>query len=279
MKKQTKIVLLLLLAVCLLTACKKEDATLEVYTLGGSEEDSVAALDVILEEDEAILYSIDTPTDKALAEGLEISHTYHYRQMPDPAAMAARYIAFLREDEQGLVVLDAENHKVLEDPNTDLLYGTVMLGKTAAANEEAGKRIVRVIVGWSEYSLAVQVAYIKGSILAPVEPPKEENPNDPDNPGGENTPQGSGIAEQVEYFRSLNPQQLGLEGENMSEYMTYPQQGWVTIDGLSCREISVYHQDTQTATNVLMGTYYLSADLTKVYKRNSEGQIVPVQIN
>lgn len=276
MKKQTKIAVLLLLAVCLLTACKKDNGALEVYTLGENEADSVAALDVILEEDEAILYSVDTPTDKAVAEGLEISHTYHYRQMPDPAAMAARYIAFLREDEQGLVVLDAENHKVLDDPNTDLLYGTVILGKKAADNEEAGKRIVRVIVGWSEYSLAVQVAYMPGSILPPVVEKEEEKKDDEQS---ESTPQGTGIAEQVEYFRSLNPQQLGLEGESMSKYITYPQQGWVTIDGESCREISVYHQDTQTATNVLMGTYYLSADLTKVYKQNSDGQIVPVQIS
>ena len=276
MKKQIKIFLLLLLAVCLLTACKKDDAPLEVYTLGESEEDSVAALDVILEEDEAILYSVDAPTDKAVAEGLEVSHTYHYRQMPDPAAMAARYIAFLREDAQGMTVIDGENHKVQEDPDTDLLYGTVILGKTAAANEEAGKRIVRVVVGWSEYALAVQVAYMQGSILPPVVVKEETEAN---GEPGESAPQGTGISEQVEYFYSLGPQQLGLEGENMSEYLAYPQQGWVTIDGISCREISVYHQNTQTATNVLMGTYYLSSDLTKVYKQNGEGQIVPVQIN
>ena len=90
MKKQTKVLLLAVLALCLLTACKKENAALEVYTLGESEADAVGALDTILEEDEAVLASIDAPTDQAVTEGLEIHHTYHYRKMHDPAALAAR---------------------------------------------------------------------------------------------------------------------------------------------------------------------------------------------
>lgn len=278
MKKQTKIFLLLLAALCLLTACKKGVESLEVYSLGENEEDSVTALDTILRPNEAMLYSIDAPTDQAVAEGLELSHTYHYRQIADPALLAAKYIAFLREDEQGLTLLDSENHRVLEDPDTDLLYGTVILGKPAAANEEAGKRIVRVIVGWSEYSLAVQVAYVKGSILAPVEPPKEEDPNDPDSPGSGGTPKPTNISEQVDYFASLNPTQLGLEGEDMSDYMVFPGEGWVTVNDVSCREMRVYQMDTKTATNVLVGTYYLSSDLANVYQKNDAGEITQLQI-
>lgn len=281
MKKQSKIFLLLLAALCLLTACKKGVESLEVYSLGENEEDSVTALDTILGPNEGMLYSIDAPTDQAVAEGLELSHTYHYRQMADPAALAAKYIAFLREDEQGLTLLDSENHRVLEDPDTDLLYGTVILGKAAAANEEAGKRIVRVIVGWSEYSLAVQVAYISGSILAPVEPPKEEDPNGPGadgQGGGGGIPKPTSISEQVEYFASLNPAQLGLEGENMSDYMVFPGEGWVTVDEVTCREMRVYQVDSRTAANVLVGTYYLSSDLTSIYQKNDEGQITLLQI-
>ena len=65
MKKQTKVLLLAVLALCLLTACKKENAALEVYTLGESEADAVVALDTILEEDEAVLASIDAPTRRS----------------------------------------------------------------------------------------------------------------------------------------------------------------------------------------------------------------------
>lgn len=272
MKKQTKVLLLAVLALCLLTACKKENAALEVYTLGESEADTVVALDTILEEDEAVLASIDAPTDQAVTEGLEIHHTYHYRKMHDPAALAARYIALLREEEQGFAVIDGENRKILEEPDTDLLWGTVILGKAAAENEEAGRRILRVIVGWSEYAVAVQVAYVNGSILPPIVEKEEEEKT-------EAAPKPTDIAQQVEYFTSLNPQALGLEGDDMKAYMVFPQQGWVMIDDVSCREISVYRQDAQTATNVLAGTFYLSSDLTHIYKKSDNEQIIPLQVS
>ncbi len=272
MKKQTKVLLLAVLALCLLTACKKENAALEVYTLGESEADAVVALDTILEEDEAVLASIDAPTDQAVTEGLEIHHTYHYRKMHDPAVLAARYIALLREEEQGFAVIDGENRKILEEPDTDLLWGTVILGKAAAENEEAGRRILRVIVGWSEYAVAVQVAYVNGSILPPIVEKEEEEKT-------EAAPKPTDIAQQVEYFTSLNPQALGLEGDDMKAYMVFPQQGWVMIDDISCREISVYRQDAQTATNVLAGTFYLSSDLTHIYKKSDNEQIIPLQVS
>ncbi len=272
MKKQTKVLLLAVLALCLLTACKKENAALEVYTLGESEADAVVALDTILEEDEAVLASIDAPTDQAVTEGLEIHHTYPYRKLHDPAALAARYIALLREEEQGFAVIDGENRKILEEPDTDLLWGTVILGKAAAENEEAGRRILRVIVGWSEYAVAVQVAYVNGSILPPIVEKEEEEKT-------EAAPKPTDIAQQVEYFTSLNPQALGLEGDDMKAYMVFPQQGWVMIDDVSCREISVYRQDAQTATNVLAGTFYLSSDLTHIYKKSDNEQIIPLQVS
>ena len=272
MKKQTKVLLLAVLALCLLTACKKENAALEVYTLGESEADAVVALDTILEEGEAVLASIDAPTDQAVTEGLEIHHTYHYRKMHDPAALAARYIALLREEEQGFAVIDGENRKILEEPDTDLLWGTVILGKAAAENEEAGRRILRVIVGWSEYAVAVQVAYVNGSILPPIVEKEEEEKT-------EAAPKPTDIAQQVEYFTSLNPQALGLEGDDMKAYMVFPQQGWVMIDDVSCREISVYRQDAQTATNVLAGTFYLSSDLTHIYKKSDNEQIIPLHVS
>lgn len=272
MKKQGKILLLVVLALCLLTACKKKDLSLETYSLGESEADTVVALDTILEEGEAILASIDAPTDQAVTEGLDIAHTYHYRQMHDPAALAARYIELLRTEEQGFVPIDGDNRKLAEEPETDLLWGTVILGKAAAENEEAGKRILRVIVGWSEYAVAVQVAYVNGSILPPIVPKEDDGKT-------EAAPKPTDIAEQVEYFTSLDPQQLGLEGSDMQAYMVFPQQGWVMVDDISCREISVYRQDAQTATNVLEGTFYLSSDLTHIFKKDGNGQIIPVQIN
>ncbi len=272
MKKRTKILLLALMALCLLTACKKEEGPLEAYNLGESEEDSVVALDSILDEGEAMLYSIDAPTDQAIAEKLDISHTYHYRQMEDPAALADRYIKILMGSEQGFVTIDSENHKVLEEPETDVLAGSVILGKVAAATtEDGGSRILRVVVGWSEYALAVQVAYVDGRILSPVQPEKPA-----DEPEEESQPHA--MTEQKEFFENLNPSVLGLEGDDMHDYKVYPQQGWVLVDGISCREMNVCLQDVRTATNVYKGTYYLSSDMTKIFQKTEDGQIVPLTI-
>lgn len=275
MKKHTKILLLLLAALCLFTACKKEPETLEVYSLGESEEDNVIALDTILEEGEAILASIDSPTDVAVTEGLDIHHTYHYRRMPDPAAVAGRYITLLTSEEQGFTPIDGENHKLVDPPVTDTLVGTVALAKKAAENEEAGKRFLRVLVGWSEYAVAVQVTYISGSILPPV----VEKEDAAGSGGGNAPPKTTSIKEQNEYFASLDPQKLGLEGENMQDYMIYPQQGWVMVNDIECREIMVYRMDPQTATNVVVGTYYLSSDLTHVFQKTADDQIVQLQVD
>ena len=272
MKKKSVILLMVLLAVCLLTACKKDDGPLEVYDLGVSAEDNVVALDSILDEGEATLFSIDAPIDSAIAEKLGISHTYHYREMDDPAELSARYIKVLMSDEQGFVAIDAENHRLTEEPNTDVLAGSVALGKAAVAtNAEEGSQVLRVIVGWSEYAVAVQVAYIDGKILAPVkvEDPKEE----------EESSKPTALSEQMDYFNSLDPSKLGLEGDDMRDYMPFAQQGWVLVDGVSCREINVYLQDIQTATNVYMGTYYLSSDMSRIYQRTTDGKITELSLD
>ena len=268
MKKQTKILLLLLLALCMLTACKKDDGPLEVYDLGESEEDSVVALDSLLYDGEAILFSIDAPTDRAIAEKLDISRTYHYRQMDDPAALAERYIHVLMGSEQGFVTIDSENHRLEEEPVTDVLVGSVTLAKAAAATtEDGGSRILRVVVGWSEYAVAVQVAYIDGKILPPV---KEEEPEEDIQP--------TAMSEQLDYFNSLDPGKMGLEGDDMRDYLVFPQQGWVLVDGVSCRKMLVYLQDVRTANNVFMGTYYLSSDMSQLYQETGDGSIVPVTL-
>lgn len=275
MKKQTKVFLLILAALCLFTACKKGPETLETYSLEEGSEDTVVALDTILEEGEAILASIDSPTDVAVTEGLDLHHTYHYRKMHDPAEVAGRYIELLMNEENGFSPIDGENHRLVDPPVTDTLIGTVALAKTGAESAEGGRRILRVLVGWSEYAVAVQVAYIDGSILPPV---VEEEDKDQDGAGGGGS-RATSMKEQTEYFNSLDPRKLGLEGESMLDYMIYPQPAWVKVDDVECREIMVYSMDPQTAVNQVVGTFYLSGDLTQVFKMTDDGQIIPVQID
>lgn len=277
MKKQIKVFLLLLAALCVLTACKKGPESLEVYTLEEGSEDTVVALDTILEEGEAILASIDAPTDVAVTEGLDLHHTYHYQKMHDPAELAGRYIALLMNEENGFTPIDGERHRLVDPPVTDTLIGSVALAKSVAASDDGVKRILRVLVGWSEYAVAVQVAYIDGTILPPVEEEKENDAND--SSSGAAGSRATSVKEQTEYFNSLDPRKLGLEGESMLDYMIYPQPAWVKVDDVECREIMVYKMDPQTAVNQVVGTFFLSGDLSQVFKQTEDGQIVAVQID
>lgn len=269
MRRITKFLLAAGASVCVLTACGGGGSEpLEVYTLGGEDGASVVALDSVLMEGEAIMTSIDAPTDAATQAGLDLSHTYHYRQMEDPAALAARYIGVLR-GEQGFTPIDGQNRQLAEEPDLETLTGSVTLAKKLEAEGDA-KKLFRVVVGWSEYAVAVQVSQADGRILPPPEPETEDA-------GTGEISQPTTMMEQLEFFNGLNPEKLGLVGNDMSDYMVYPQQGWVLVDGISCREIMVYLADAQDGSNVYMGTYFLSSDLQNMYKKQESGSLVAVQ--
>ena len=265
MKRLTKFLLAAGASLCVLTACGGGDAPLEVYTLGEGEE-TVVALDSILSEGEAVLSSINAPTDAAAQAGLDQSHTYHYKQMEDPAALAARYISVLR-GEQGFTPIDDMNQQLAEEPDLETLSGSMTLGKKMETSDDT-RKIFRVVVGWSEYAVAVQVAAVDGRILPPPEPEKSSEAE---------ASQPTSMMEQLDYFNTLNPEKLGLTGNDMNDYMVYPQQGWVLVDGISCREIMVYLADAQSGENVYMGTYFLSSDLENMFKKQGTGNIVVVE--
>ena len=262
MKSRTIAVAAALLLACLLTACGKKDTAPAVYTVGT---DEVVSLDSIMDEGEALLSSVDSPTEDAIAAGIE-EYTYHYRQIADPAELAAEYISVLRGAEQGFVPTDELNQQLAEEPNLETLTGTVILEKKSAEEPAEGERgkIFRVIVAWSEFAVAIEVSHQSGTILPPpVEEVEQEAPAQP-----------TGLTEQLEYFNSLRPEDIGLEGDNMADYMVYPKEGWVLVDSYSCRELTVYLEDVRDGTNVYMGTYYLTSDLTQLYRKNSDGSIV-----
>ena len=116
MKSRTMAVAAALLLACLLTACGKKDTAPAVYTVGT---DEVVSLDSIMGEGEALLSSVDAPTEEAVAAGVE-TYTYHYRQMADPAELAAEYISVLRGAEQGFAPTDELNQQLAEEPGVVL---------------------------------------------------------------------------------------------------------------------------------------------------------------
>ena len=87
------------------------------------------------------------------------------------------------------------------------------------------------------------------------------------------------LSEQMDFFNSLEPRDIGLEGDNMGDYTVYPKQGWVLVDSFSCRELNIYLEDALDGTNVFMGTFYLSSDLQHLYKRMDDNSIVQMELD
>lgn len=268
MKKRLIAALLASVLVLTLSGCKKKtDEAPAAYTVG---DDQVVSLDSIMDEGAAILASISTPTKVAVGEGLE-EYTYHYRKMESPSELAASYIKVLRDSEQGFTLTDAENVTLTEEPDMEQPHGDVILEKTSAAATDDAPKVFQVVVSWSEYAVAVQVAQRDGKILPPPEPEQEE--------GGGYTPP-KNLTEQLDYFNSLSPEKLGLPGDSMSEYRVYPSEGWVRVNGVSCRKMTVYLLELPEETNTFLGAYYLSSDMSQIYKENEEtGAIELVEID
>lgn len=238
-----------------------------VYTVGL---DEVVSLDSIMEEGAAMLTTVEAPTRAAEEEGVD-ERTFRYRKAEDPAKLAASYVEVLLGEEQGFVATDDQNQMLAETPDLERLSGSVILEKAAAveegAEEETAPRIFRVVVAWSEYALAIQVSHRDGTILPPPEPEAEDGGSDVTN-----------VSEQLEFFKNLSPSVLGLYGASMSEYNLYPLDGWVRVNGYSCRQINVYLLDMPAETNSLQGMYFVSGDLQHLFTMDDNGNIVAVDL-
>ena len=244
MKKRLIAALLASVLVLTLGGCKKKtDEAPAAYTVG---DDQVVSLDSVMDEGAAILASISTPTKVAIGEGME-------------------------DSEQGFTLTDADNYTLTEEPDMEQPHGDVILEKASAAATDDAPKIFQVIVSWSEYAVAVQVAQRDGKVLPPYVSEEEES-------GGYTPPKN--LTEQLEYFNSLSPEVLGLPGDSMSEYRVYPADGWVRVNGISCRKMTVYLLELPEETNTYLGAFYLSSDMSQVYKQNDEtGAIELVPVN
>lgn len=266
MRRKISFFLAAVLLLNLFTACggKTEEAPAS-YVLG---DDQTVSLDSIMAEGAALLAGVESPTEAAIAAGEE-EYVYRYRKSDDPAKLAEEYIHALRGGEQGFSMIDAENRRLAEDPNLETLTGSVTLAKKSATEPAEGEspKMFQVIVTWSEFDLSIRLAHEEGSVLPPPEKEKKDEP-----------PKATAMMEQLEFFNSLEPRDIGLEGDNMADYMIYPKEGWVLVDSFSCRELTVYLEDVRDGTNVFMGTYYLSSDLQHLYQKTSSGSIVSIDL-
>lgn len=84
------------------------------------------------------------------------------------------------------------------------------------------------------------------------------------------------VDEALDYFNGLNPQDLGLPGETMEEYQTYPSEKAVPVDGLPCMKLIVY-ADSSAGTNAPEATFLVARDGSAVY-RLENGEVTQLEI-
>lgn len=207
---------------------KKEEEKLPIaYSVGSIEIPAMTA-----GEDEEVSWTQD-------AEGV-----YTYTGFTDNAAAAESYVMELLDANLGFSVVDDSYIKV-EEVEFAETEGTVSVARDF---EEAGK-LYHIRIEWSEDSCVVKMEIPEGIIR---ETRKAEDSSQT-------------LSEKMDYFKSLSPAVLGLEGESMEEYEIYSMSGTVIVDDNSCLQIRVCSKENPAGTNDPSGVYLLSSDGLHLY--------------
>ena len=231
---------------------------IELYEIG---EDSVPALDTILEEGEGALIALRKP-GRYFTDGsneVEERFTYIY-ELVGFADIMNRYLDLVMGSEHGFYITD-ENYVVQEErPELQDVAGALILARNAAVaeGEEPGQNeVFQLVIGWSEASanLAVRVSTAPGKISFPK---KEEE-------GGSKAQEPSSVSLQMEQLRNMSPAHLGLSGSSMDNYTIFPVDGFVKVNGEDCRRFNIYENNRP---GTIAGTYFFSVDQEHIYVLN-----------
>ncbi len=252
---------------------------LETYTVG---EDSVSALDSILEEGECILLVAQKveQVPKALEDSSqedsskeaeedssekeedgsdEMGEQYLYiYDVASPAAVVDRYLDAVLGGEQGMSLLDEESIVSDERPVLEDSLGTVTLAKTSTQEGH----LFQVVIGWSKAScLTLRVSAPEGVLQYP----EVEDPLDL-----------ATLAEQMDQLKNMDPKELGLSGASMDEYEIYAGEGFVTVDGTPCRKFNIYERRAAGDKHYtdIVGIYLFSTDKKHIYILDTESDMV-----
>ncbi len=224
---------------------------LEAYTVG---ENTVAALDTVLEEDGELIANRGPGEKKTLEDehaGVTFGERYTYLyEMTSYAPAVNRYLDILLGD--GGFSLADENYLVQEErPELQDAEGSLLLAKPAV---EEG-RLFQIVLGWSQASdiLAVRVSTPEGELTFPEKEKEDEKPEPSD------------VSTQMERLRAMTPAQLGLSGGSMDEYTIFPVDGFVKVNGTDCRRFNVYEKED---TGSIAATYLCSVDQQHIYVLN-----------
>jgi hypothetical protein len=285
---------LLAALVSLLSGCKKGDSEAEATGDPGPEEyqfgeETVVALGATVEE---------FPAAGSYEESLV---TYTYRGLSDGKAACSGYIAALMAEENPFVAVDEELYQT-DTPRLTEEEGTVYMARacvdedseedaeesseedaeenadseddaeespeesSAAVPEEAEEenRVCLVQLDWTADSCTVTLKYQEGVIQQrPVETESSSG-------GGSSLT----LATAIDYLKSFNPADIGLDGTSMEDYQIYALDGVILVDNTACLHLKVYRSDNPQQTNQVAGNFLLTGDKQHLYSLDEVNGVV-----
>lgn len=226
-----------------LAGCSQEQAPEPpaAYTVGEAEGDTLPALQetVSLSEDTDLSFSESTDPDTE-----ETSYTYS--GLDGGSEAVSQYVSALETDADCSVV--NEDGTVREDADLSADSGSVLVGKEAA---EGGAMLLKIT--WDEDSCTISPVYNQ-SLEIQTEPQAQEMT----------------LNEVIDRFESYTPKELGLPGDNMSDYTIVPEEGYILIDGQPGFRVNIYEK----VSSSFAGTYLISSDGAHVYSLDRSTQQV-----
>ena len=139
-----------------------------------------------------------------------------------------------------------DNFEEVEMPDFSAETGSAHLARATGKGDE----IISLRAEWAPTRCAITVGLAHGAIK---ELPPKENNSVYTNPYL--TPMTE--LEAIDYVASLEPGQLGLEGESMEEYSVYSMTGSVMINDEPCMQIRVFSKDNPAGTNAVEATFLI----------------------
>lgn len=172
--------------------------------------------------------------------------TYIYEGFTDARGLLAGYAGLLTAEDMGYAYVD-EGLIRTEAPDFEEESGSFLLAK-----EGAEENTVHTIqLEWSPEQLGT---VILDTTEGRIREPRAETMT---------------LMEAEDYMRSMNPADLGLEGDTMASYRIYPLAGSVLVDGRPCLHMSVYSIDETAGTNQIAGEFFIASDKSHIYRRDS----------
>lgn len=220
----------LLLAVLLLCACGggKKETSPESYDVEGGSLPSLTAL-VTLEDAE-----FESIT------GEEGAVTYRYSKLASGGETAQAYTEALESEQECTIAAD-ENTPGAPDFSQE--SGQVLAGKQLEDSEQ----ILLLTIQWEAESCSVTPSLAQADAL-----PEEEQ-------------ESMTLKEAVDVLHRSDPSVLGLSG-SMDEYLIYPQEGTVYLDGQPCLLLNVY----SAADHSFENSYLLTISDRNIYQLDRE---------